>query len=85
MTMPNPCWRCKTNIQLRGIVLKIHHSPIPLVDRIKHVLRNDRERTAKFIADTLGLNKVGVTQCMSESGGFEWRKDGNQVLWRVRK
>lgn len=65
--------------------MKIHQSPIPLEDRIKHVLRNDRERTAQFIADTLGMNKTGVTQCMTESGHFEWRKDGNKVLWRVRK
>lgn len=65
--------------------MKIHQSPTPLVDRIAYVLRNDRERTAQFIADTLDLNKTGVTQCMSESGCFEWRKDGNKVLWRVRK
>lgn len=53
------------------VLMKIHHSPIPLVDRIAHVLRNDRERTAKFITETLGLNKVGMTRCMSESGRFE--------------
>ena len=39
--------------------MKIHHSEKPLEDRIAHVLRNDRERTGQFIADTLGINKTG--------------------------
>ncbi len=66
--------------------MKIHHSPIPLADRIKHVLRNDRERTAQQIAETLGMNKTGILQCLGDGDIFEKVKsDGNKVLWRVRK
>lgn len=64
--------------------MKIHHSTIPLEDRIAHVLRNDRERTGQFIADTLGLNKTGVVKCLGDSGRFDFRKAGNSVLWRVK-
>lgn len=63
--------------------MKIHHSTTPLADRVAHVLRNDRERTIKQLADTLGMNYVGISQAMRKSGRFTSRTDGRETFWRL--